>query len=49
MMQILVNINQNLANVTTPEPLLQEHVNSLVQSFQHMIQGMEQKYRQQLD
>jgi hypothetical protein len=34
MMQILVNINQNLANGTTPEPLSQEHVNSLVQSFQ---------------
>jgi hypothetical protein len=34
MMQILVNINQNLANGTTPEPLSQEHVNSLIQSFQ---------------
>jgi hypothetical protein len=34
MMQILVNINQSLANGTTPEPLLQEHVNSLVQRFQ---------------
>jgi hypothetical protein len=33
-MQILVNINQNLANGITPEPLSQEHVNSLVQSFQ---------------
>jgi hypothetical protein len=34
MMQIIVNINQNLANGTTPEPLSQEHINSLVQSFQ---------------
>jgi hypothetical protein len=32
-MQILVNINQNLANSTTPEPLLQEHVDGLMQSF----------------
>jgi hypothetical protein len=34
MMQILVNINQNLTNGTTPEPLLQEHVDGLMQSFQ---------------